>query len=96
MIKVIFEYRIPSEDQESYLRETMEKIKPFWESRGCKGYHVWQESENKDRYVKEMLFDDPSSMKEIMNLEEAGTVKEIYRRFAKDVTRKICILKTQG
>ncbi len=93
MVKVIFEYEISTEDQETYLRETKEKIKPFWESKGCKGYHVWQESENKDRFVKEMLFDDPSSMKEIMNLEEAETVKEIFRKFAKDVKSKICIQK---
>ncbi len=93
MVKVIFEYEISSDDQETYLRETMEKIKPFWESKGCKSYLVWQESENKDRFVKEMLFDDPSSMKEIMNLEEAETVKEIFRKFAKDVKSKICIQK---
>ncbi len=94
MVKVIFEYEISPEDQEAYLRETMEKIKPFWEANGCKGYDVWQESENKDRFVKEMLFDDPSSMKAVMDLEEAETVKDIFRKFAKDVNRKICIQKT--
>ena len=75
MVKVIFLYEIPAEDQEEYLRETAEKIKPFWESKGCKSYSVWQESEDKECYVKEMLFDDPSSLKEIMSLEEAGPIK---------------------
>jgi hypothetical protein len=91
MIKMIFEYEIPDENQEEYLKETGEKIKPFWESKGCKSYSVWQESEDKNRYVKEMLFDDPSSLKEIMGLEEAEPYKEIFRKFAKNVTRKICV-----
>jgi quinol monooxygenase YgiN len=91
MVKIIFEYEIPAEDRDEYLRETSEKVKPFWESKGCKGYYVWQEAEKENRFVKEMLFDDAASLKEIMNLEEAEPYKSIFRQFAKDISRRIIV-----
>ena len=91
MVKMIFEYEIPAENHEDYLRATREEVKPFWEAKGCRGYYVWQESENQNRFIKEMLFDDAATLKETMNLEEAESVKGIFREFAKDVTRKVIV-----
>ena len=93
MIKMIFEYEVPAENQEAYLRETSEKIKPLWESKGCKGYYVWQESEDPNRFVKEMFFDDVSQLKETMALKETEPVKEIFYKFATKVSRKLCVQK---
>ena len=94
MIKMIFEYEVPAENQDAYLQETKDKVKPLWESKGCKTYHVWQESENPNRFVKEMYFDDAAQMKETMALKDLDPVKEIFYGYAVNVTRKLCELKT--
>jgi quinol monooxygenase YgiN len=93
MIKLIFDYEIAAERQEEYFRETMEKIKPLWESKGCRSYTVWQEAENPTRFVKEMLFEDVASLKETMALEETDAVKEIFRAFARNVSRRVIAQK---
>jgi hypothetical protein len=89
MIKVVFQYNVPKEKQAEYLQQTRDKIKPFWESHGCRSYSVWQVGESETAFVKEMLFENMSSMKETMSLKEADPVKEIYFKFAADVSRKI-------
>ncbi|MBN1102551.1 MAG: hypothetical protein JXL84_03960 [Deltaproteobacteria bacterium] len=89
MVKVVFEYNVPKERQAEYLRLTAEKIKPFWEAHGCQSYTVWSVAESETGFVKEMLFDNLSVMKETMSLKEADPVKEIYFKFAVDVSRKI-------
>jgi hypothetical protein len=89
MVKVVFYYNVPKEKQAEYLRITQEEIKPFWETHGCKSYTVWHEAESETGFVKEMLFETKSGMKETMSLKEAEPVKEIYFRFATDVSRKI-------
>lgn len=93
MLKVIFEYNIPVDKQEEYLKATNDTIKPFWESKSCKSYNVWQVAGNETRFVKEMIFEDKSVMKESMALEEAGPIKEIFFSFAEDISRKTCFLK---
>jgi len=93
MLKLIFEYNVAVEKQEEYLKATNDTIKPFWESKSCKSYSVWQVAENETGFVKEMLFADKSVMKECMALEEAGPIKEIFFSFAGDISRKTCIQK---
>jgi hypothetical protein len=93
MVKVIFEYDIPVERQAEYLRVTREKIKPFWESIGCQSYNVWQVTESEARFVKEMLFEADSVMKETLASKDSEPVKEIFRSFANDVSRRICVQK---
>ncbi len=93
MVKVIFEYKVAKERQAEYLQLTREKIKPFWEASGCASYAVWQVAENETAFVKEMLFDSISAMKETMALKQAEPIKEMYFRFATDVTRKIITKK---
>ena len=94
MVTVIFEYDIPVEKQAKYVQATKEKIKPLWESIGCKAYDIWQVAESETRFVKTMLFEDASAMKETMAQKEADPVKEIFGTFAENVSRKICTKMT--
>jgi quinol monooxygenase YgiN len=87
MLKVIFQYNVAKEKQDEYLQITRDKIKPFWESHGCQSYTVWQVAESDTSFVKEMLFESGSGMKETMALKEADPVKEMYYKFATDVSR---------
>jgi hypothetical protein len=89
MVKVVFQYNVPKEKQAEYLQLTRDKIKPFWETHGCQSYTVWQVAESETGFVKEMLFESLPGMKETMSLKEADPVKEIYFKFAVDVSRKI-------
>ena len=89
MVKVIFEYHVPVEKQSEYIQVTQDKIKPFWESNGCQSYNVWQVTESETSFVKEMLFQDMAVMKETMSLKEAEPAKELFRKFAMDVSRRI-------
>jgi quinol monooxygenase YgiN len=89
MVKVVFEYNVAKEKQAEYLQLTKDKIKPFWEAHGCQSYTVWQVAESETGFVKEMLFENMPGMKQTMSLKEAEPVKEIYFKFAMDVSRKI-------
>jgi hypothetical protein len=93
MVKMIFEYDIPVEKQAEYLQVTREKIKPFWESIGCQSYNVWQEAESDTRFVKEMLYAEDSTMRETLASKDSDPVKEIFRSFASNVSRRICVQK---
>ena len=90
MVTVIFEYDIPVEKQAEYIQTTKEEIKPLWESIGCKAYDIWKVAESETGFVKTMLFEDISTMKETMAHKKADPVKEIFGRFAENVSRKVC------
>jgi len=94
MVLVKMEYDVPVEKQEDYIKATNEKIKPFWESIGCKGYDIWQVAESETKFVKTMLFEDMNGMKEIMANKEADPVKALYFQFAENVSRMACTKKT--
>jgi hypothetical protein len=89
MVKVIFNYNVPVEKQAEYLQVTQDKIKPFWEANGCQSYTVWQVAESETAFVKEMLFETVPAMKETMALKQAEPVKEMYFKYATDVSRKV-------
>lgn len=93
MVKVIFEYKVAKEKQAEYLELTRDKIKPFWEANGCQSYTVWQAAESETGFVKEMLFESMPAMKETISLKQADPIKEIYFKFATDVSRKIITKK---
>jgi quinol monooxygenase YgiN len=93
MVKVIFNYNVPTEKQAEYLQVTQDKIKPFWEANGCQSYTVWQVAESETAFVKEMLFESVPAMKETMALKQAEPVKEMYFKYATDVSRKIIAKK---
>jgi len=93
MVKVVFQYNVAKENQAEYLKLTQEKIKPFWEANGCQSYSVWQVGESETGFVKEMFFDSMPRMKETMALKQADPIKELYFKFATDVSRKVITKK---
>lgn len=94
MVTVIYEYDVPVEKQAEYVQATKEKIKPFWESVGCNAYDIWQVAESETGFVKTMLFEDMSAMKEIVANEEAETFIKLYYTFAENISKKVCAKKT--
>jgi len=93
MVKVVFQYNVAKEKQAEYLQITRDKIKPFWEANGCQSYSVWQVGESETGFVKEMLFESMPGMKETMALKQADPIKELYFKFATDVSRKVITKK---
>jgi len=93
MIKVVFQYHVTKEKQAEYLQLTQDKIKPFWEANGCQSYTVWQVAESDTGFIKEMLFESGSALKETMALKQANPIKELYFKFATDISRKIVTKK---
>ncbi|MGD0230429.1 MAG: antibiotic biosynthesis monooxygenase [Syntrophorhabdales bacterium] len=87
MMMVLYTYEVPVEKQDDYLRITRDEIKPFWESRGCEAYRVWQSSEASTRFVKEMIFSDAAAMRNVLGLAEAGPIKKLFSQFATSVSR---------
>jgi len=94
MVTMIFEYDIPVEKQAEYVQVIQEKIKPLWESIGCIAYDIWKVGDSETAFVKTMLFEEVSGLKESMARKEAGPVKEIFGRFAENVSRKMCAKMT--
>jgi hypothetical protein len=94
MVTGIYEYDVPVEKQTEYVQASKEKIKPFWESIGCKAYDIWQVAESETRFIKTMLFEDMSAMKETVAKKEADPFKELWYKFAENVSRKVCAKKT--
>ena len=93
MVKVIYEYDVAIEKQEAYLKVTREKIKPLWESKGCHSYDVWQVADSETRFIKEALFENESVMRETSGLKDLDSVKETFRSFAENATRKVTVQK---
>lgn len=89
MVKVIFLYDVPEEKQKAYLEVTAQKIKPFWESKGCDSYNVWKVDDSQTAFVKEMIFKDDATIKKTLSLEAAEPIKELFYDFAKNISRKI-------
>ena len=94
MVTVIFEYDVPVGKQSEYIQATKEKIKPLWESIGCKAYDIWRVAESETGFVKTMLFEDLTVMKETMANKEADPIKEIFGQYAENVSRKACVKVT--
>ena len=93
MVKMVFQYNVAKEKHAEYLKLTQDKIKPFWEANGCQAYTVWQVAESETAFVKEMLFESMPAMKETMALKQADPIKELYFKFATDVSRKVVTKK---
>ena len=97
MVKGIWTFEVPEEKQEEYLKMTAEFIKPFWESRGCISYQVYQDYTNPRRFVKEQIYPD----KETLDRDVAAALEEkdpkaveavnLFRTYAKDIIRRLCI-----
>jgi len=93
---MIFTFDVPEEKQAEYLKATIEKIKPFWESHGCEAYDIWQTSDGEPAFMKVMLYSDIDAMSKSMqgNSEEAKPIVELYNSFAINVSRKTYVKKT--
>lgn len=91
LVKVVFAFEVSVENQKEYLKTTGEIIKPFWESHGCQSYSVWQVTDHPTAFVKEMVFQDVTSMEKSMALQEAKSIKDLFHGFANNVSRKLCI-----
>lgn len=96
MVIIVYTYEVPAEKHGEYLKVTAEKIKPFWESRGCKSYDVWQAAEDGTSFIKTMLFEDMDSMQKTVALSkgEGKPISDLFYSFANDVSRKTYIQKT--
>ncbi len=94
MITVIFEYDVAAENQDAYVQTTREKIKPLWESIGCASYDIWQVKDSETGFVKTMLFKDMNAMKAAMADKKADAVKELFYKFAQNISRKVVLKKT--
>jgi quinol monooxygenase YgiN len=96
MVIMVFSYEVPTEKHSEYLKATTEKIKPFWESRGCKSYDVWQATESESSFIKTMFFEDMDSMQKTTALSkgEGKPVVDLFYSFANNVSRKVYIRKT--
>lgn len=91
VVKVVFTYDVSVDNQEEYLKVANEKIKPYWESHGCQSYSVWQGTDNPTAFIKEMVFEDLTTMEKSMALREAESVKELFKSFVTNVSRKVCM-----
>jgi quinol monooxygenase YgiN len=96
MVIMVYRYQVPTEKHRQYLKATAEKIKPFWESHGCKSYDVWQAAENGTSFMKTMFFEDTDSMQKTMALSkgEGKPFVDLFYSFANDISRQAYIQKT--
>lgn len=87
----------PCSAQDEYRKVTAETIKPFWESHGRQAYRVWQSQEGPKLFMKEMVFEDESSLKGAMaggceSVAGVETIKELFYRFTSVISRTIYAL----
>ena len=95
MVVMLYTFEVAPEKQSEFLKAAAEKIKPFWESHGCKSYTVWQAADGGNSFIKPMVWDDKASMDKSMALREseAKPIIEFFNSFATNVTRKVYIQK---
>ncbi len=91
MVEVIFQFEVPKEKQEEFIQFVKEGPKPFWESRGCLGYNVWQAA-GEDHFMKRMEFPDMPAVEEIVpagekDPEGAAIIKK-FQSYIKNMSRK--------
>jgi quinol monooxygenase YgiN len=92
---MIFTFDVPEEKQADYLKATIEKIKPFWESHGCYSYDIWQTTDGEPEFMKIMLFSDVDAIKKsTQGNEEAKPVVQLYNSFAINISTKTYVKKT--
>ncbi len=93
IVKVVFTYDVSVDNQAEYLEVTAKKIRPFWESHGCKSYSLWQVTGEPTTFVKEMVFENLTAMERSMSPQEAKPIKDLFFGFANNVSRKVCVRK---
>lgn len=98
MIRGIWQFEVPHEKQAEYLEATEKLIKPYWESKACLSYEVYQDREDSLHFVKMQVYKDLADMESDGRLLEtdplAMEVVRTFRSFAENVTSRICELKS--
>jgi len=98
MVSIFWFFEVPVEKQAQYLKITIEKIKPFWESHGCQSYEIWQSAKGEPAFMKIMLFPDMQTMQKATGLvqsdPEARGVADLFTSFATNTSRRIYVKKT--
>lgn len=95
MVVMLYIFEVAPEKQSEFLKAAAEKIKPFWESHGCKSYSVWQAADGGTRFIKPMVWDDKASMEKSLALREGEgkPIIELFNSFATNVLRQVYIQK---
>jgi quinol monooxygenase YgiN len=96
MVVMLYIFEVAPEKQSEFLKAAAGKIKPFWESHGCKSYTVWQAADGSNSFIKPMVWDDKASMDKTMSLREGEgkPIVDLFYSFATNVVRKVYIQKT--
>ncbi len=71
----------------------MNETKPFWESHGCEAYIVRLSMEGSTKFLKEMVFQDESTMQSSMKLAEAEPIKKLFSQSLRVVFPAACGVK---
>ena len=95
MVKGVWVYEVPVEEQEEYLTKTIEIIKPFWEANECISYRVYQDYTNPVRFEKEQIYPDKETMERSFSLAttdpKAQEIVALFQKYARNVIRMRCI-----
>jgi len=93
MVVMLYMFEVPAEKHSEYIKATAEKIKPFWESHGCKSYTIWQAADGGTSFIKPMVWDDEAAMEKGRTLPEGKAIVDLFYSFATNVVRKVYIQK---
>jgi quinol monooxygenase YgiN len=95
MVMMVYIFEVPAQKHSQYLKVSAEKIKPFWESHGCKSYNLLQAAEGGTSFIKLMAWEDKASMEKTMALREGEgkPIIDLFNSFATKVVRKVYIQK---
>jgi len=93
MIIAQWQYNVPKEKVDSFIKFAKEKLKPFWESMGCKSHTLfvsttkkfrfsYQEIEPRNKITEQLLFDKLEDfdefLKKIYSTEEGRKLADSY------------------
>jgi len=99
VVKGIWFYEVPEEKQAEYLRKTAEIIRPFWESRECISYEVYQDYTHPRRFVKIQSYATVEAMERdgalFFQARDPSAVEavETCRSYAQNVDHRLCVLR---
>ncbi len=103
MIMVQWSCDVPQEKVEGFLRFAKERLKPFFESRGCRRYELftpmdspkryfsYQETPDTNRYTEQMVFDDVDDWDSFFeSAEEDPEAREILASYEREFNVTSC------
>ena len=99
MVRGIWFYEVAEEKQAEYLQKTRDIIKPFWESKECLSYEVYQDWGNPRQFVKIQTYETRSAMERdgalFFEKQDPQAVKavETFRSYAENIVNRLGISK---